>query len=114
MAAGLVPLQPDTVSKFSLKYGEKILSIVSHAEAFGTMVSGMISGDFEVFTVPSGATFDRETMMDMDKNKDQVAPRGMGVAQTVLCVSRVGLRKQMGGKVIMLTRARVVLTSFLG
>ncbi|KAI9566247.1 hypothetical protein HD554DRAFT_1209920 [Boletus coccyginus] len=112
--AGLVSLQPDAVSKFSSKFGEKIWSIVSRAGAFGNMVSEMISGDFEVFAVQSGAPFDRESMMmDMDTNKDQAAPRGMGVAQTVLCVSRVGLRKQMGGKVLTLIKAQVVPKSFL-
>ncbi|KAI9566205.1 hypothetical protein HD554DRAFT_1206006 [Boletus coccyginus] len=113
IVAGLFSPRPDAVSKFSSKFGEKILTIVSHAGAFGTMVSEMISGDFEVFAIQSGATFDQKTMVDMNKSKDQVAPRGMGAAQTVLCMSRVGLRKQMGGKVITLTKAQVVLTSFL-
>ena len=72
------------------------------------MVSGMISGDFEVFAVRPGTTFDRESMVDM--NEDQ---RGTGAAQIVLCVSRVGLRKKMGEKTVMLTKAEVVLKSFL-
>ena len=75
------------------------------------MVSGMISGDFEVFAVQSGATFDRESMVDM--NEDRVTPRRMGAAQIVLCVSRMGLRKNTGEKFIILTKAQVVLKSFL-
>ena len=75
------------------------------------MVSGMISGDFEVFAVRPGAPFDRESMVDM--NEDQVTPRGTRGAQIVLCVSRVGLRKKMEEKTIVLTKAEVVLKSFL-
>ncbi|KAF8431006.1 hypothetical protein L210DRAFT_811531, partial [Boletus edulis BED1] len=87
-AAGLSP-QPDAMSKFWSEIGSKTSSIVSHAGTFGNMVSGMISGDFEVFAVQPGATFDRESMVDI--NEDQGTPQGTEVAQTVLCVSRVGL-----------------------
>ena len=75
------------------------------------MVSGMISGDFEVFAVQPGETFNRESMVDM--NEDQVTPRGLGATQIVLCVSRMGLKKKMGEKIIMLSKAEVVLKSFL-
>jgi len=112
VAAGLVPLQPDAVSKLSSEFSEKILSIISHAGKFRDMVSGMISGDFEVFMVQPGATFDGESMVDM--NEDPGTRRGTGAAQIVLCGSRVGLRKRMGEKIITLTKAQVVLKSFLG
>ena len=95
--------------RLSSEFGEKISSIVSRAGKLSDMVSGMVSGDFEVFAVQPGATFDGESMVDM--NEDQVTPRGG--AQIVLCVSRVGLRKNMGEKMIMLTKAQVVLESFL-
>jgi hypothetical protein len=112
MATSLVPPQPDAVSKLSSEFSEKILSIVSHTGRFRDMVSGMISGDFEIFPVQPGATFDGESMVDM--NKDQWTQRGTGATQIVLCGSRVGLRKRMGEKIIMLTKAQGVLTSFLG
>jgi hypothetical protein len=112
MTAGLVPTHPDAVSKLSSKFDEKILSIVSHVGKFRDMVSGMISGDFEIFAVQPGATFDGESMVDM--NEDQRTQRGTGAAQIVLCASRVGLRKRMGEKTITLTKGQVVLRSFLG
>lgn len=113
MTAGLVSPQHGTGSDLALKFGEKILSIISHAGRFGDLTSGMISGDFEVFVVQPGTTFDAESMVDM--NNDKTASRRMGAAQTtsVLCASRVGLRKRMGEKTIMLTKAQVVLQSFL-
>jgi TRAP-type mannitol/chloroaromatic compound transport system substrate-binding protein len=112
IAAGLVSPQPDAVSKLLSAFGEKILTIVSHAGRFRDMVSGMISGEFEVFAVQPGAAFDGESMVDM--NEDKVTPRGTGAAQKVLCVYRVGLRKQMGKKIMTVIKAEVVLESFLG
>ncbi|KAF8550553.1 hypothetical protein OG21DRAFT_1525063 [Imleria badia] len=113
MAAGLVPPLPGAVSKLSSKFREKMSSIISHAGRFSDMVSGMISADFEVFAIQPGTTFDAESMTDM--NDDKMAQRAAGVAQTasVLCVARVGLRKRTGEKIIVLTKAQVVLQSFL-
>ena len=110
-AAGLVSPQPDVVSKLTSEFGEKVSSIVSHAGRFRDMVSGMISGDFEIFAVQPGTTFDRESMVDM--NEDQGTQRETEAALIVLCVTRVGLRKRMGEKIITLTKAQVVLKSFL-
>ena len=111
MATGLVSTRRDASSKLLSRFGEKILSLVSHAGRLGNMVSEMISGEFQVFVVQAGDAFDGKRMMDM--NGDKTAPRGTGAVQTVLCVSRVGLKKQMGEKIIMLTKAQVVLRSFL-
>ena len=110
--AGLVFPQHDVASKLSSEFRKKVSTIVSHAGTFVNMISGVISGDFETFVVQSGARFDRESMVDM--NAGEVALRRTGEDQTVLCVSRVGLRKRMGDKSIMLTQAQVVLKSFLG
>ena len=110
--ASLVLPQHNVASKLSSEFRKKVSTIVSHAGTLVNMVSGMISGDFETFVVQSGTRFDRESMVDM--NAGEVALRRMGEDQTVLCVSRVGLRKRMGDKSIMLTQAQVVLKSFLG
>ena len=114
VAAGFVSPQRDAVSRLSSKFGEKILSIVSHAGRLGDMVSGMISGDFKIFAVPPGATFDGEWMLDMNASEGQVTPRGTGATRIVLCAYRVGLKKQMGKKIVTVTKAQVVLESFLG
>ncbi|KAG6379428.1 hypothetical protein JVT61DRAFT_11898 [Boletus reticuloceps] len=114
VAAGFDPPRSDAASKLWSEFSRKISSIVSHAGTFGNMVSEMISGDFEVFTVQPGATFDRESMVDMDQEQGALRGTELELAQTVLCVSRVGLRKQMDEKTITLTKARVVLESFLG
>ncbi|KAF8431022.1 hypothetical protein L210DRAFT_3633839 [Boletus edulis BED1] len=114
VATGLVLPRSDAVSKLWSEFSRKISSIVLHAGTFGNMVSEMISGDFEVFTIQPGATFDQESMVDMDQEQGALRGTELGLAQTVLCMTRVGLKKQVGAKTIVLTKAQVVLESLLG
>lgn len=97
-------------------FENKISSVVSLAGRLNQMISGVISGDFEVFVVQPGETFRSEIMDDMDDSEGTQG--GTGTAQAILCTSEMGLAKrvQLGTgkketKTVM--KAKVLFESFL-
>lgn len=107
------------MSRLSSMFENKILSAVLLAGRLNQMISGVTSGDFEVFVVRPGETF-HWGIMEEDMNGSGEMQDGTGTPQAVLCTSEIGLIKRVQPgtaeketKTKTMIKAKVILESFL-
>ncbi|KAF8552290.1 hypothetical protein OG21DRAFT_1511663 [Imleria badia] len=117
LAAGCVAPKSDIMSELSSMFENKILTAVSLAGRLNQMIGGVVSGDFEVFVVRPGETF-QGGYMEEDTDGSGNGLQGTPTAKTVLCTSELGLTKrvQLGTgekETKMVIKAKVILESFL-
>ncbi|KAG9313674.1 hypothetical protein JVU11DRAFT_6019 [Chiua virens] len=115
-AAGYTFPQVDITPEFSSMFKAKILSAVVLAGRLNQLVAGVLSGDFEVFVVQPGESFQAGIMDEVtDGSRDEVQDSGKG--QTVVCTNELGLVKwvEIGTKekeMRTVVKAKVILESF--